>query len=222
MSINPALHWTPRQFPPKIILKGKYVTLEPINSSHAHELYQLNHNSESDQRLWDYMPYGPFTQDQFINWVDQISQQQDPQFYAILSNQTQKPVGFMSYLRITPKDGVIEVGNIAYSHLMQRSPSSTEAAYLLIKNAFDLGYRRVEWKCNALNERSKAAALRLGFTYEGTFRKHMVVKDMNRDTAWFSIIDEDWPKCHTALEKWLDAENFSSDGVQVRKLKEFR
>lgn len=217
-----ALHWSPREFPSREkTITGRYVTLVPLGLEHAEDLYTLFHSEESDQLLWDYMPYGPFDLDGFKTFVSTCVQNQDPQFYTVLSNATKKPVGFLSYLRITPKDGVIEVGNIAYSHLMQRSQSSTEAAYLLIKNAFELGYRRVEWKCNANNARSKAAALRLGFTFEGIFRKHMVVKDHNRDTAWYAIIDDDWPALQAGLEKWLAEDNFNN-GVQIKKLQELR
>ncbi|WP_258054209.1 GNAT family N-acetyltransferase, partial [Pseudomonas aeruginosa] len=144
-------------------------------------------------------------------------------FFAVRERRTQRAVGLLSYLRITPKDGVIEIGHIAFGAPMQRTPGSTEAVYLLAELALGrLGYRRLEWKCNAGNARSMRAAERLGFTYEGTFRQHMVVKQRNRDTAWFSLLDSEWPARQAAFERWLDPSNFDAEGRQRQTLEALR
>ena len=170
---------------------------------------------EQDGRNWTYLPYGPFAApDAYREWVEVISRADDPLFYAIVDNASDAPVGVASLMRIEPKAGVIEVGGINYSPRLQRRPAATEAMYLLMCRVFDeLGYRRYEWKCDSLNAPSRAAAQRLGFTYEGLFRQATVYKERNRDTAWFSILDSEWPRLRTAFEAWLDPANFDAPRV---------
>ncbi|MBO3276074.1 GNAT family N-acetyltransferase [Pseudomonas schmalbachii] len=224
MSEQAALHWQPVAAPARESLPGRYVNLEPLDTSrHGDDLWLALQGPDSDPVLWDYLPYGPFPERAaFDAWIAGNAASADPQFYAVIGKTSQRCVGLLSFLRIVPKDGCIEIGHIAFGRVMQRSPGSTEAVYLLAKRAFDLGYRRLEWKCNSLNARSMRAAERLGFTYEGTFRQHMVVKDRNRDSAWFSILDSEWPVRQRAFEGWLSAENFDGEGRQKRRLEDLR
>ncbi|HET7467679.1 MAG TPA: GNAT family protein [Candidatus Dormibacteraeota bacterium] len=174
--------------------------------------------------IWMYLPDGPFADEAaFRDWLVARAASSDPLFYAIIDRASGRALGMASYLRITPEHGVIEVGYIWYSPALQRTPAATETMYLMARHAFeDLGYRRYEWKCNALNEPSRRAALRLGFTYEGIFRQHMVVKDRNRDTAWYSMLDSEWPVAKAAFEAWLSPDNFDAEGRQLRGLADFR
>ncbi|WP_371370370.1 GNAT family N-acetyltransferase [Pseudomonas sp. QL9] len=221
---HPLLHWKPVAAPAHEPLKGRYLDLEPLDvACHGADLWDALQGPESDALLWDYLPYGPFTERAaFDAWVATNAAGADPQFYAVREKRSGRVTGLLSFLRITPKDGVIEIGHIAFGRVMQRSPASTEAVYLLAKRAFDLGYRRLEWKCNSRNARSMRAAERLGFVYEGTFRQHMVVKDQNRDSAWFSILDSEWPVRQAAFEQWLAPENFDAEGRQKRGLETLR
>lgn len=165
--------------------------------------------------MWLYLPYGPFASlKHYHEWMNSFCNSSDPLFYAIVETTTAKAIGVASYLRIDHNNGVIEVGHLAYSPLLQRTRASTEAMYLMMQHAFELGYRRYEWKCNALNTPSRAAAVRLGFTFEGIFRQAAVIKGHNRDTAWYSVIDKEWPELKLAFEKWLGVDNFYADGVQ--------
>jgi RimJ/RimL family protein N-acetyltransferase len=186
-------------------------------------LFEAN-AEDRDGRNWTYLPYGPFpTLAAYREWVEGASRADDPLFYAIVDNAGGEAVGVASLMRIDPKPGVIEVGGINYSPRLQRRPGATEAMYLLMRRAFDeLGYRRYEWKCDSLNAPSRAAALRLGFQYEGLFRQATVYKQRNRDTAWFSILDREWPALRTAFEAWLDPANFDAAGRQRRSLSSFR
>ncbi|MDQ1472681.1 MAG: hypothetical protein QOJ99_4161 [Bryobacterales bacterium] len=170
--------------------------------------------------LWDYMPDGPFPTRASLDGVLRAkSVSEDPLFFAILDASTGLAAGHTSLMRIDPKNRVIEAGGIMYSPALQRTRGATEAMYLMARYAFEaLGYRRYEWKCNALNEPSRSAALRLGFQYEGTFRQHMIIKGRNRDTAWFSMLDSEWPARRVAFERWLAPENFNSDGRQKTPL----
>ncbi|WIG61233.1 MAG: GNAT family acetyltransferase [Ktedonobacterales bacterium] len=207
---------TPAPRPQRIILAGHHVTLAPINpSTHADALYAATYGAEND-RLWLYIFDGPFTdRASFDAYINKIAVSEDPLYFAILDNASGQAVGHASYLRIEPAQRCIEVGAILYTPALQRSAGATEAMYLMAKHVFeDLGYRRYEWKCNALNAPSWRAALRLGFTYEGTFRQHMIVKGRNRDTAWFSMLDSEWPARKTAFEQWLDPANFDAAGQQ--------
>ena len=167
--------------------------------------------------MWTYMAVGPFNADRagFDAWLASCETSTDPLFYTVISTETGKAMGYTSYLRIEPKVGVIEVGNITLSPALQRTVMATETMYLMMKRVFDeLGYRRYEWKCDSLNAQSRSAAARLGFTYEGIFRQATLYKGRNRDTAWFSILDSEWPALKTRFEGWLSATNFDADGRQ--------
>jgi len=171
--------------------------------------------------MWTYLPYGPFeSPDGYRDWVTERSRDSDPLFLAIVDGATGLATGVASYLRIDSGNGSIEVGHLAYSPLLQRTPAATEAMYLMMRHAFELGYRRYEWKCNALNTPSRVAAQRLGFAYEGIFRQASVVHGRNRDTAWYAIIDSEWPALQAAYEQWLAPANFDSDGQQKTRLSE--
>jgi RimJ/RimL family protein N-acetyltransferase len=169
---------------------------------------------------WTYLPYGPFNdRADYHAWVEQIAKADDPFFHAIVDRSTKKAIGVASLMRIDPLNGVIEVGHINYSPLLQGTSAATEAMFLLMRRVFDeLGYRRYEWKCNSLNGPSRAAALRLGFQYEGLFRQAAVVKGRNRDTAWYSIIDREWPALKRAYQAWLSPDNFTHTGAQLLRL----
>ncbi|WP_437879411.1 GNAT family N-acetyltransferase [Pseudomonas sp. LRF_L74] len=225
MTDSHTLDWQPVTAPAHTILEGRYVNLEPLDAKrHGDDLWLVLQGPDSDPLLWDYLPYGPFAErPPFDAWLAANQASSDPQFYAVIDRQKRRTVGLLSFLRITPKDGVIEIGHIAFSRTMQRSPASTEAVFLLADYAMStLGYRRLEWKCNARNARSMRAAERLGFRFEGTFRQHMVIKGENRDTAWFSILDSEWPRCRAAFQRWLAAENFDKQGQQVGRLEDMR
>lgn len=217
---SPLENWQPAKKPGKTTLQGKYGILEPINlAKHAAALFtalQFENSGES----WTYLPYGPFyTFAEFEAWLANIISGDDPLLYAIIDGRTQLPVGIAGYLRITPEHGVIEVGHLHYSKFLQKTPLATEAMYLLMQQAFEqLHYRRYEWKCDALNKPSWCAAERLGFEFEGVFRQNMVYKNRSRDTAWFSIIDSEWPKLKARFNKWLDASNFDHNGKQILSL----
>ncbi|TWC39503.1 RimJ/RimL family protein N-acetyltransferase [Pseudomonas sp. SJZ079] len=217
--------WQPRPLPQREPLAGRYVRLQPLDlAAHGDELWRALQGPDCDPLLWDYLPYGPFPErTAFDAWLAANAASSDPLFFAVLDLASQRAVGLLSFLRMTPKDGCIEIGHIAFGRAMQRSPGSTEAVYLLAELAMGtLGYRRLEWKCNALNARSMRAAERLGFVYEGTFRQHMVIKGRNRDSAWFSILDREWPACHAAFQRWLAPANFDDQGRQKRRLEELR
>lgn len=212
--------WRPPPFPEARTLTGRYCRLEPFEAArHARELYEAQAVDRSGAR-WTYLFEGPFADfDAFNAWSVQAQSSRDPQFYAVVDSATGKAVGRVSYLRIEPKHGVIEVGHIYYSPRLARTRAATEAMYLLMSNAFALGYRRYEWKCDSCNLPSRAAATRLGFTYEGLFRQAIVVKGRNRDTTWFSIIDADWKRgLDAAYQRWLDPQNFDEAGRQKLSL----
>jgi len=187
-------------------------------AKHTAELYEAN--LADDGRGWTYLGYGPFSSlDAYAEWVRGAAASRDPLFYAIIDAGLGRAVGVATLMRIDPANGVIEVGNIKYSPALQRTVAATEAMFLLMRYVFDeLGYRRYEWKCDSLNAPSRAAAARLGFTYEGTFRQAVVYKGRNRDTAWFSIIDQEWPALKRAYEQWLAPANFDAEGRQRRRL----
>ena len=180
----------------------------------ANALYQATHGPEKEDQ-WRYMSEGPFaSRADFDAAFERNAGSTDPLFFAIVDNATGVAVGQASYLRIEPRHRVIEVGNIIFTPALQRSSGATEAMYLMARHAFeDLGYRRYEWKCNALNQPSRRAALRLGFVFEGVFRQHMIIKGRNRDTAWFAMLDSEWPLRRTNLERWLAPSNFDSAGA---------
>lgn len=205
----------------KLKLFGKYCYLESLDAnSHAAQLYEA-FSLDTQGRLWTYMPQGPFSsEEQYRTWVEGAQHKADPFFYAIIDNETNKAVGVASFLRVDPTASSIEVGWITFSPLIQQKPIATESMYLMMKYAFELGYRRYEWKCNALNAPSISAAMRLGMSFEGLFRQATMVKGHNRDTAWFSILDRDWPTAKTAFETWLAPENFDAQGQQKQRLSE--
>jgi RimJ/RimL family protein N-acetyltransferase len=225
MNPHPLLDWQPVAAPARVALPGRYVRLEPLDAAqHSDELWQALQGPDADPLLWDYLPYGPFAErTDFDAWLAGNAASADPQFFAVIAPASGRALGLLSFLRIAPKDGSIEIGHIAFGRAMQRSPASTEAVWLLMRHAFDdLGYRRLEWKCNALNARSRRAAERLGFIHEGVFRQHMVVKGRNRDTAWYAIIDGEWPRCRVAFERWLASDNFDANGRQKQRLEALR
>lgn len=204
-------------------IAGHSVQLVPYSTvEHSAELYRITHGPEADS-LFRYLPTGPFSSyEDFKAAVQSRDLSMDPQFFTLLSPSGQV-VGTFALQRIEPAHRVIEVGNVLYSPLIQRSLAATEALYLLARYVFeDLEFRRFEWKCHNLNEPSKRAALRYGFTYEGLFRQHMIAKGANRDTAWYSMIDGEWPRIKAAFEKWLDPANFDSEGKQIQRLEDIR
>ena len=202
-------------------LSGQYCYLEALDADkHATDLYEA-FSLDTAGRLWTYMPQGPFkSESEYRTWVEGAHHKADPFFYAIIDNKSNKAVGVASYLRIDPNSSSIEVGWITFSPIIQQKPIATEAMYLMMKYVFDLGYRRYEWKCNALNAPSISAAMRLGMSFEGLFRQATMVKGRNRDTAWFAILDRDWPKARAAFETWLSPENFDAEGLQKQSLSE--
>ncbi|MEK7411938.1 MAG: GNAT family protein [Planctomycetota bacterium] len=218
----PLPSWKPPAAPSRESMAGRFCRLEPLNPSlHAEALYHAN-RLDTDGRMWTYLPYGPFESlDSYRAWTETMARGDDPLFFTIIDLATKKPVGVASYMRIDPVVGLIEVGHLGYSPLLQRTPAATEAMYLMMEHIFALGYRRYEWKCHSLNAPSRVAAERLGFTFEGVFRQATIVKGRNRDTAWYSIIDSEWPTRRAAFQRWLRPENFDKDGKQRERLAEF-
>ncbi len=211
--------WRPPDPPSRQPMEGRTCRLEVLDPErHAGDLWEAN-ATDRENRIWAYLPYGPFdSADAYRKWTDEVAAASDPLFHAIIDGATDKATGVASYLRINPASGSIEVGHINYSPLLQRTPAATEAMYLMMKRAFEAGYRRYEWKCDALNARSRTAALRLGLSYEGVFRQATVYKGRNRDTAWYAAIDSEWPELEDAFTRWLDPSNFDSDGGQRERL----
>ena len=208
----------PRPALPHIALTGQYTRLAPLILEHAPALHKANRAS-TDNRMWTYMPDGPFgTLADYTAWVAKSARSEDPLFFTIM-DAAGTPLGTASYLRIKPEVGSAEVGWIAMSPALQRTRTSTEAMYLMMRHALDQGYRRYEWKCDSLNAPSRAAAERLGFQYEGTFRQATAYKGRNRDTAWFAIIDKDWPAIRAEFDRWLDPANFDESGMQKSPLR---
>ncbi|MFM1818607.1 MAG: N-acetyltransferase [Actinomycetota bacterium] len=200
-------------------LVGQYCHLESLDADkHAADLWDV-YSLDKEGRLWTYMPQGPFNSlDEYRTWVQGAHHKADPFFYAIIDSSTGKAVGVASFLRIDPNSSSIEVGWITFSPVIQQKPIATESMYLMMKHAFDLGYRRYEWKCNSQNAPSISAAMRLGMSFEGLFRQAAIVKGHNRDTAWFAILDRDWPVAKAAFETWLSPDNFVSNGIQKQSL----
>lgn len=198
-------------------MQGRYVRLEPLSPDrHAVALFDAYRGHDA---LWDYMAYGPFaTVDAYRDWMQRVTAQADSVFFAVRSLETGQVGGVTSYLRIKPAAGSIEVGHINYAPVLQKTRAATEAMALMMGWAFDTGYRRYEWKCDALNMASRRAAQRLGFSYEGVFRQALVVKGRNRDTAWFAVTDKDWPALSAAFRRWLEPSNFDDQGRQISAL----
>ncbi|MBC8024753.1 MAG: GNAT family N-acetyltransferase [Steroidobacteraceae bacterium] len=214
--------WSPPPFPPHEPKSGRYARLAPLNVAlHARDIFDAQRDDPNGER-WTYSFSGPFADlDAYEKWMTDAQTSRDPQHYAIVDAASGRAVGTASYLRIDPRHGVIEVGNIYFSPRLARTRAATESIYLFIASAFDLGYRRFEWKCDSCNLPSRAAAPRFGFTYEGTFRQAIVNKGRNRDTTWFSIIDGDWNGgLKAAFERWLDPANFDTNETQKSKLSE--
>ena len=206
--------------PERRAIAGRFIRLEPLDpDQHGASLWQETHGI-GQAALWQYLFDEPFAnQASFNEFLARKAESTDPLFYAIVDQADGHALGFETLMRIDPAHRCIEVGNILYGKSLQRTAGATEAQYLLMRYVFeDLGYRRFEWKCNALNEPSRRAALRFGFTFEGVFRKHMIVRGRNRDTAWYSMLDEEWPVAKAAFERWLAPSNFDAAGVQREKL----
>lgn len=212
-------NWQPPPNPPRVPIQGRYCRLEPLDPvHHAASLFAAN-SIDVTGSGWTYLPYGPFDSfEDYRDWLTANCLGNDPMFFAIIDQPKGQAAGVASYLRITPGSGSIEVGHIHFSPLLKRSLAATEAMFLLMRRAFELGYRRYEWKCDSLNSASRTAAQRLGMSFEGIFRQATVYKGRNRDTAWYSVIDTDWPTLKIAFEKWLAPDNFDPHGKQRMRL----
>ncbi len=214
--------WVPAERPPRAPMEGRWCRVEPLDvARHADDLFAA-YGEDLEGRIWTYMGYGPFeTRDAFEDWMTAACRGEDPLFHAIVETASGRALGVASYLRIEPTAGVIEVGHINYAPPLQRTAAATEAMFLMMARVFEeLGYRRYEWKCDALNEGSRRGAERLGFVFEGVFRQTTLYKGRNRDTAWYAITDRDWPKLKRAYEAWLDPANFDAAGTQKARLSE--
>jgi len=209
--------WTGLTGPSRTPLEGRVARLEPLDARHAGDLYRAWHEA-LDTRAWTYMGYErPDSLEATREWID--ARATDDIFFAIISRKTGEALGVAAYIRIDPANGVLEIAHINFSPRLRRTRLATEAIYLLISNAFEtLGYRRCEWKCDSLNAPSRSAAVRFGFTFEGIFRQAMVYKGRNRDTAWYAIIDGEWPSLKAAFELWLSDASFAADGTQHQRL----
>lgn len=204
-------------------MQGRFCCVEALSAEkHAESLFRA-YRHDAEGALWTYVPMGPFDEfADFCGWIDAASRDESQPYFAIVNQETGEASGIACYLRLQPEHGVIEVGGIVYSPLLQRKPAATEAMFLMMRHVMgELGYRRYEWKCDALNAPSRRAAERLGFTYDGLFEQAIVYKGRNRDTAWFSILDKDWPTLERAYTAWLDPGNFGDDGEQYRNLASF-
>ena len=217
----PLAGWKAPPRPPRTAMTGRYCRLEPLDlARHAEALHRAN-TLDPSGRNFTYLFAGPFdTFEAYRQWMQSTCLGNDPLFHAIIDGQSGQAAGIASFMRIDPGNGVIEVGNINYSPLLQRKRAATECMYLMMKRVFELGYRRYEWKCDALNAASRAAAQRLGFSFEGAFRQAVVYKGRNRDTAWYSVIDQEWPALEQAYLRWLDPANFDARGNQRLRLSE--
>jgi RimJ/RimL family protein N-acetyltransferase len=213
--------WQVPSPPPRRAMNGRYCRLEPLDPERHAEALFSSYQLDREGRIWTYLPYGPFDSlGAYRSWLEESCLDEDPLFFAIVDNNSHAAIGVASYLRIVPATGCFEIGHLCYSPLLQRTTAATEAIYLMMQQAFELGYRRCEWKCNALNQASRRAAERLGFRFEGIFRQAAIVKGRNRDTAWYSLIDSEWPALRPAFESWLAAANFDHRGEQLVSLSE--
>jgi len=216
---RPLPGWRRRPLPRRTAMSGRFCRLEPLSAeTHAADLFAA-FREDARGAGWTYLPYGPFgRRSRFQEWLATDCSGRDPLFYAVVDSGGQA-VGMTSFLRIQPAIGVIEIGHLHFAPRMQRTPASTEALFLMMRRVFDeLGYRRCEWKCDSLNAPSRAAAERLGFTFEGVFRQATVYKHRNRDTAWYSVIDREWPLLRRAFRRWLSPRNFDAAGAQRTRL----
>ena len=212
-------NWMQRDWPSSASMQGRYVRLESLDPDrHAESLFVANQQDGSG-RNWTYLPYGPFDGfGAYVDWMQRECLGRDPLYFAIVDLDDDMPVGVASYLDIAPDDGSIEVGHLNFSPRLQQTRAATEAMYLMMARAFDAGYRRYQWRCHALNAPSRAAAQRLGLSFEGVFRNAKVMKGRNRDTAWFATIDREWPALRSAFEQWLEPNNFDANGRQRMRL----
>jgi RimJ/RimL family protein N-acetyltransferase len=220
-SVRPVRLALPRPRPERRVLEGRFARLGPLDADHhGPSLYRLGHGSDDALRSWEFLPYGPFASEaEHVAWLREQAAHDDPLFFAITEPGSDRAIGVGTLMSIAPHHGTIEIGHLWFSPLMQRTPAATEALVLLFRYAMDeLGYRRLEWKCNAANVPSRRAASRLGYRFEGIFYNHQVVKGCNRDTAWFSILDEEWPRLRDAYATWLAQDNFGPDGEQRTRL----
>lgn len=217
-------YWTPRPRPDVQPLEGRFVRLEKLDpETHTDGLFDASAQPDGDERFRWLPDVPPTDRSVFRTWVEKSAASEDPLFFAVIDQASGKVAGRQTFMRIDAPNGVAEIGNIYWGPMISRKPAATEALYLFARYLFDdLGYRRFEWKCNNDNLPSKRAALRFGFQYEGLFRQHLIVKGLNRDTAWFAMIDKDWVALKPVYEAWLAPENFDADGQQKRKLDEFR
>ncbi|MFI5005362.1 MAG: GNAT family N-acetyltransferase [Solirubrobacterales bacterium] len=223
LPLGEPLDWTPVERPVRTALRGAHVLVRPVDAARdAGPLYAVSHPPEGDLAIWTYLPDGPYESPahlgQMLVWAETST---DPLYFTLVHLPDERPLGLASYLRITPEFGVIEIGHIWFGAPLQRTTAATEAIYLLARHAFeDLGYRRLEWKCNALNAASRRAAQRFGFAFEGVFLQHQVIKGRNRDTAWYAITDEQWPAISAGFTAWLEPANFDDHGRQIHPLGE--
>ena len=216
--------WQPRPRPQREILEGRYVRLEPLDAArHGDGLFAASSVPDAGDRFRWLPEYPPETREGFQPWLEKATASEDPLYFTVIDKASGQIAGRQTLMRIDPANGVIEIGNIYWGPLISRKPAATEAQFLFMQYAFDtLGYRRYEWKCNNANLPSKRAAERFGFKFEGIFRQHLIVKGKNRDTAWYSVIDGEWPALRRAYENWLDPANFDAEGRQKRRLEDFR
>jgi RimJ/RimL family protein N-acetyltransferase len=214
--------WTPASRPGSEELRGSHVVVRPVDAAaDAQPLYTASHPPDGDPAIWTYLPYGPFDDVAALErMLRDAEASEDPRFFTLATLPDERPAGVASYLRITPEHGTIEIGHIWFGSPLQRTTAATETIYLMARHAFDLGNRRLEWKCDALNAGSRRAAERFGFRFEGVFRKHQVNKGRNRDTAWYAITDDEWPAIRRGYEEWLAPANFDGDGRQLLSLGE--
>ncbi len=224
LPVGIALAATQAKRPARVTLEGRFARLEPLDPvKHARDLYDATHGPDREA-IWAYIGDGPYADfESFRVSLESKAKSDDPLFFAIIDKATGKAMGYSTLMRIDVPNRVIEVGNIVYGSAMQKTPLATEVQFLLMRHAFDdLGFRRYEWKCNALNAPSRRAADRYGFTYEGLFRQHMIIKGRNRDTTWYAIVDADWPRIKSGFERWLSPDNFTPDGQQKKSLAALR
>ena len=216
----PLPDWRPPPLPTHEVIEGRWARLEPLDADrHATHIYGAV-RMDPEGRNWTYSPAGPFSGlADFAAWLRGISSSEIPMWFAIVDRSRREALGFASYFEADPTNGVIEIGGVHFTEPLKRTVAATEAMYLMLKTVFDLGYRRCEWRCDALNGPSRAAAERLGFSFEGVFRQHWVYNERNRDTAWHSMIDSEWADTRPAFEEWLDPANFDAIGIQRNRLR---
>jgi RimJ/RimL family protein N-acetyltransferase len=216
--------WQPRARPERKVMEGRYVRLEPLDAKkHGDGLFAASTVPDADGRFTWLFESPPESRAAFDAWLEKVQASEDPLQFAVIDIASGKVAGRQTLMRIDPNHGVIEIGSIYWGPIIARKPAATEAQYLFARYVFDeLGYRRYEWKCHNDNAPSKRAAERFGFKFEGIFRQHMVAKGANRDTAWYSIIDTEWPALKKSYEDWLDPSNFDTEGVQKKRLEDFR